>query len=310
MPAYGQDVTPTADGFLRSGRVADAGTREPLSEAIVEVPELGIRVISDQSGRVELGRLPAGEYRITAERIGYEILAGELPVPWNAEFLILLEEADVDDPQAPGRIVGRVMVEGGNGGLSDVDITVLGPTQVRTVSDPQGRFNLRDLEPGLSEIRFTRLGYAPRTATLIVHPGRSVDVSATMSTQPIELEAIKVTVRSSYLERNGFYRRTRSTWGSQFTRKNLDTIDPMFVSDLLWRVPGVRVRYGPNGAQAVGRRRCVLPVYLDGIPMVNWDLDQLPPEWLEAAEIFHGLGTPIQYGGGCGVVLIWTRRGP
>lgn len=48
---------PSVDGFLRIGRIADAETGEPVSDASVELPGIGLRAISDESGRVELGRL-------------------------------------------------------------------------------------------------------------------------------------------------------------------------------------------------------------------------------------------------------------
>ena len=38
-----------------------------------------------------------------------------------------------------------------------------------------------------------------------------------------------------------------------------------------------------------------------------WDFDSIPPEYLEAMEVYQGLGTPIQYGPACGVVLFWSR---
>ena len=65
------------------------------------------------------------------------------------------------------------------------------------MTDGRGRFSLTDLEPGLVQVQFTHLSYAPRMTTLIVHPGRTVEINASMSAQPIELEAIEVTVRSS-----------------------------------------------------------------------------------------------------------------
>jgi hypothetical protein len=302
--------------FAKSGQIGDTETGDALSGAIIEVPELGIRTTSDASGRFELIGLPEGRYSLRAERLGYEMLFGQLEVPGNPEFLVLLTPTIVDDPLAPGRVTGLVTEEGGNRGLSDVEIVVLGQTEARTISNGRGRFNLRDLEPGLAEIRFTRLGYAPRTATLIVQPGIAVELTATMFTQPIELEAIEVTVRSSYLERVGFYRRA-GRWGRQFTRQDLDDINPMFVSDLIRRVPGVRIRYGLNGAEAVNRRRtsmslgaCALTVYVDGVRQFSNDLEGFPPEWLEAAEVYTGPGVPIEYRffSACGVVLLWTQR--
>ena len=310
-----------ADGFLRSGQAEDSETRLPLSGAIVELPGLGIRMISDEAGRVDFGRLPIGLHRLTAERVGYDrINRGELPVPWDEDFLILLDRDPDYDPTAPGRIIGRVTEEGNrNRGVSDVDIMVLSPAGARTLSDGQGRFNLTDLEPGLVEVQFSHLGYTSRTTTVNVQPGGTVEVNAPMSAQPFELEPIEITVRSRYLDRNGFYRRARFYWGKQYTRADLEKINPTYLSDLFWRVPGVRVQYGLNGTRVrSGRSRtfsspggCVLPVYLDDVRMLDWDLDSMNPEILEAVEVYRGIATPIQYQMGltsCGVVLLWTRR--
>ena len=317
LRAMNQSIGLADDGFPRSGQVADAETRAPLSGAIVELPELGIRVISDELGRVDLGRLPSGRHRITAERVGYDgIRLGELPVPWSEDFLILLDRDPTYDPLAPGRILGRVTEEGRNRGVADVEVTVLGPARTGTVTDGRGRFDLRDLEPGLMEVQFTHLGYASHTTTLIVQAGRTVEINASMSAQPIELEPIEVTVRSAYLERNGFYQRSR-LWGKQFTRADLDEINPTYLSDILWRVPGVRVERRGFDAVAVSGRAsslslgsCILPVYVDGVRALDADLDQFPLAWIRAMEVYHGISTPIEYGfNSCGVVLIWTRRG-
>ena len=315
LRAMDQAVGLADDGFPRSGQVADAETRAPLSGAIVELPELGIRVISNELGRVDLGRLPTGRHRLTAARVGYDgIGVGELPVPWDEDFLILLDRDPTYDPLVPGRIVGRVTEEGRDRGVSDVEVTVLSPARAGTVTDGRGRFDLKDLEPGLIEVQFTHLGYASRTTTLIVQPGRTVEINASMSAQPIELEPIEVTVRSAYLERNGFYRRSR-LWGKQFTRTDLDQINPTYLSDVFWRIPGVTVERRGFDAVAVSGRvtslsfgSCVLPVYVDGVRSFDADIDRFPPEWIGAMEVYHGISTPIEYGfQSCGVVLIWTR---
>jgi hypothetical protein len=223
------------------------------------------------------------------------------------------------DPPAPGKIVGRVTEEGrSNRGISDVEVTLLGPGQPATVTNGGGRFELEDVEPGLVEIRFTHLGYAPRTTTLVVQSEKTVEVNVPMSTQPIELEGIEVTVRSAYLERNGFYRRARRGFGRQFTSADLDAINAVFLSDVLFRVPGVDVRYGRNGAQALNRRYrsfrnpdgCRMGVYLDNVPMRDFDLDMFSPWNLEAVEVYRGISTPVFYGGlsPCGVILLWSKR--
>ena len=320
----GPDVGP-ADEFLRVGWVADAETGEPIPEAIVDLPGIRLRAISDEAGRVELGRLRRGRYRIVTQRAGYQILAGELPVPWDTEFLVLLDRMALDDPRTLGRIFGRVTEEGSRDGLSDVDITILSPTSFRTLSDPRGRFTLTGLEPGPVELRFQRLGYAPLTTTLTVPAGKTVEVYVSMSFRPIELEPIVVRVGSGYLERSGFYRRARNAWGSRFTRHDIDLIDPHYVSDLLSRAPGVMVQQGLRGAEVVSRRRidtgdgtpCHLLPFLDGVPMFDWDFDLVLPSDIDGVEVYQGSSAPIQYRNiiepdgtyPCGVVLIWTQRG-
>jgi hypothetical protein len=242
------------------------------------------------------------------------VFAGLLPLRAAAQ-----DFEPTDDPPAPGRIVGRVTEEGRtNRGISDVEVTLLGPGRPSTLTNGGGWFDLKDLEPGRVEIRFAHLGYGSRTTTLIVQSGRTVEVNAPMSTQPIELEGIEVTVRSRYLERVGFYRRTLR-FGKQFTSADLDAMNAVYLSDVLFRVPGVTMRYGPNGAQAVNRRGrsfrnpygCTMPVYLDNVIMRGFDLDGFNPGSFDAVEIYRGLNTPVEYGGAfntCGVILLWTKR--
>ncbi len=320
----GADVALT-DEVLRIGRVADAETGEPVRDASVELPGVGLRVISNESGRVELGRLERGRYRIVAERAGYRTLEGELPVPWDAEFLFLLSRRSAPEPLGLGRIYGRVTDEGGVDGLSDVDVTVMIPTPARTLSNPQGRFALTGLQPNEVEVRFSRLGYAPRTTTVRLEPGKTMEVHVSMTTRPIELEPIVVTVGSGYLDRSGFFRRARYAGGSRFTGRDVERLQAQVVSDLVTRVPGVTVQIGQRGTEIVTRRRldtgdggpCYLRLYLDGIPMFDWDLDLVRPEDIDGLEVYQGLGAPAEYRNlvdpdgtfPCGVVLIWTRRG-
>ena len=320
LRAIGQtDRVDSDERFSKSGQIANTETGDALSSAIIQVPDLDILTTSDVSGWFELTGLPTGRYALRAEHVGYEVLEGQLEVPGNPKFLVLLTPAVVDDPLAPGRVIGLVTDEGGNRGLSDVDITVVGH-QARAFSNPTGRFDLRGLEPGLTEIRFTRLGYAPRTATLIVHPGRTLDLSATMFTEPIELEPIEVTVRSRLLEQNGFYRRALASLGRQFTRQNMEDLNSVVVSDVVRRVGGLQLLpdpQDPNRIYANSRRSssftlgaCRLPVYIDGVEQSDDDLNQIDLSQIEAMEVYDGVNMPVQYSSArnsCGVVLIWTR---
>jgi hypothetical protein len=308
-----------AQRFEKAGRVGDVADNRPLSGAVVELPELGVRSVSDAGGRFLLAGVPAGRYTVRAERLGYDPLVGTVEIPGNPDFVMLMTPAEVVDPFAAGQLVGRVM-EGGDRGLSSVDISVVGQERARTLSNQQGRFTLRDVEPGLLVVRFSRLGYAPRTATLVVQPGRTAEVSVTMAVQPIELEPVEVTIRSLDLERSGFYDRAARGFGTRFTPGDLERMQPVLLSDALrGRVPGVRVVQSIFGGQSylVGRRSgsfrlgdCVLPVWIDGVRSFDTDIDQISPGSIAAVEVYQGPGTPPQYGfDACGAVLLWTRRG-
>ena len=55
-------------------------------------------------------------------------------------------------------------------------------------------------------------------------------------------------------------------------------------------------------------RTSLLVVLLLGLSSSPVAFDRLPPEWTEAMEVYHGVGTPMEYGiNSCGVVLIWTQ---
>jgi hypothetical protein len=298
--------------------VGDVADNRPLSGAVVELLELGVRSVSDADGRLLLAGVPAGRYAVRAERLGYETLVGTLEVPGNRDFVMLMTPAEVVDAFAAGQLVGRV-VEGGDRGLPSVEISVVGQERARTLSNQQGRFTLRDVEPGLLVVRFSLLSYAPRTATLVVQPGRTAEVSVTMAVQPIELEPVEVTIRSLELERSGFYDRAARGFGTRFTPGDLERMQPVLLSDALrGRVPGVRVVQSVIGGQSylVGRGRsftrgdCVLPVWIDGVRSFDTDIDQISPGSIAAVEVYQGPGTPPQYGfDACGAVLLWTRRG-
>jgi hypothetical protein len=302
----------------KAGRVGDALTNRPLSDALVELPELGIRVLSDGEGRFALTDIPAGTHPIRAERLGYEPLVGTVVVPGDSRFVMLMTPAEFGDVDALGQIVGQVL-ERAERGLADVDVSVVGQDRARTLSNQQGRFTIRDVEPGVVVVRFARIGYAPRSATLVVQAGRTAEVAAIMVVQPIELEPIEVSIRSLDLEREGFYERAARGWGRHFTPSDLDRLQPTLLSDLLQgRVPGVRLSPLPLGGYALVNRRsstftrgsCNLAIYLDGVQLFEPDVDRIPMEWLMAAEVYTGAGTPIQYNPeGCGALLLWTRRG-
>jgi hypothetical protein len=320
--ATGRDTLP-GDEFHRVGRIADAETGGPIAHAVVSLPQIGLRVMADSAGFINLGRLRGGTYEVVATTVGHGRIEAELPSPWDSEFLLLMDREVPVESNRLGSVLGRVTDEGGVDGLANVEIEVNGSSARGTLTDPSGRFQLTDLDPGAIELTFSSLGFAERSVTVTIEPGRTVEVYVGLAPEAIELEPIEVLVGSSYLERSGFYRRARSAHGTQMTRREIEELDPQQTTDLFWRAPRVTVQRGPFGTRLASRRRvnvsggpCRLRVYLDGVPVHDFDPETIRPEDLAGVEVYEGPSVPIEYRGlvdpdgvsPCGVVLFWTRR--
>jgi hypothetical protein len=343
------DVTASGapDGDVRRGRVRHVSTGAPLGETLITVGDGEASALSDPQGFFLIVGLPPGEYPLRAERVGYESSEGRIQVPFEGDLLILMTPGEFEDPGAPGRIEGRVVGDQGDE-LRNVEVSVVGQPDARALTNGQGRFAIQGIQPGTLEVRFALLGHAQRSATLVVQPGLITEVNAALSTEVIEMAPIEVTVRSSYLERNGFYGRRRMGFGRFFDIRDIEEISPMMLSDVLRRVPGVRIGPGgrrgmdtvaqsrrsipwgldpnpgtifqpvPNAPQDLGQRGytpdsgCTLSVYVDGVPSFDSDLDWIPPSWLQAVEVYtSALSTPNLFWAGsptCGAVVVWTRR--
>jgi len=320
-----QSAPPPTDPFVRVGRVADADDGAPVPNVIIELPSLDLRRIADQWGRVDLGRLPRGNHRIVARRPGYADIEGQLPVPWDTEFLLFMFSDVEDESDDLGRVFGQVTDALTGRPLANVEVTLVADGEQRTLTNPDGRFSFAGVTPGSAEVRLSILGYQERSQELEVEAGRTVEVYAPLATQPIELDPIEVTVGSAYLERSGFYRRARGGAGYALSRRDLDRMNLLALSEVFRRVPGVFIERTRTGAQLVTRREagrdvpgpCQLRPYLDGSPLPEWDIDQVLPDAVEGVEVYQGLAAPIEYRNltnpdgtsPCGVVLIWTTRG-
>jgi len=298
--------------FFKRGRVGDAKTAVMLPQALVHVPALGVHALTDEQGRISLGRVEEGHYAVRAEALGYEPMGGTLIVPGYSEFVVLLQPLKWDNPRAPGRINGHVVDEAGVG-IADVEVRVLDQERARVITNQEGWFFLREVAVGVVTLEFSRLGYATRETMLIVQPDGSAQIDAVLSTDAIELDAIDVTVknRSAYLQRNGFYRRQQRGFGHQLTVDDF-VAEGATIGELIRQVRGVRVEEDIFRRQFVfGTRasaQCHFDSYVDGIKTRDGNVNWATPSQVEGIEIYQGMDVPAEYsrGGNCGVVLIWT----
>lgn len=190
-----------------------------------------------------------------------------------------------------------------------------------TQTDSTGSFGLSAARAGAYGLRAERVGYrTAATPAMELDAGDTLRVEFRLSTEAVLLGPVVVTGRPRRLTgalREFHERAERRAWGSFVTREEISRRNPVRTTDLLRTLPGVRLAPTRSGRHAVLLRGgCPARVYLDGIRvrLAGTSIDDLvrPPE-LEGIEVYPGeAGIPAQYGGlsggGCGAVLLWTRR--
>lgn len=202
---------------------------------------------------------------------------------------------------------------------------------VATQADVMGRFDLVAPGPGRYALRGSHLTAQPLiTEAVELAEGQVVELVLSLALQPIELDPLMVTVRPEYrpLVRNGFYDRARSGLGTFVTPEQIERVNPLRTTDLLRRIPGVRLEPHPQwGARWIvtmtrsgmfpgqisaggGGRRCLPRVIVDDVEMVDFDVDDLATQNVFALEVYRSpVQVPPQYGGpgyACGVIVVWT----
>lgn len=204
-------------------------------------------------------------------------------------------------------------------------------------SDEFGRvtFQVRRQVGGI-RIRAGRQGYELLNTPTLDLSGHDYFVLAVrLDVDAIPLAPLEVVARGRryFVERSpvleGFDHRQRLGMGTYFTREDIERIEPLHVTDLLRRVPGVSLVGGGLPSQQVlsmnraqfgrGGGSCPVQVFVDGMLVTRARagpiaVDELvTPQAVEGLEVYKGLSTvPAEFlneNAHCGVVAIWTRRG-
>ncbi|HUS63461.1 MAG TPA: carboxypeptidase regulatory-like domain-containing protein [Kofleriaceae bacterium] len=177
---HGVDITLRRGGHTLSGTVSDIGGG-PVAGALVRATSVGdgnvfhlfrapFSAMSGPDGRYEL-TLPDGAYLLEAMHIDYvsDSRTSELRGADRTQDFTLTPGAVVtgvvrmrgtDEPVAGATVTRRSEGAGGGGG-GGLDLAALGLSGATT--DAEGRFTLRGLGPGTSELSAFGPGYASRT---------------------------------------------------------------------------------------------------------------------------------------------------
>ena len=333
VPAGAQERLPEGNRATISGTVVDAVTRRPIEGVIVQINYMGYVIETNIAGRFTLLNIPVGNYQLSLSHPGYHPAVGDFAIMRSGEFETAMDPVVEGEDELMTGIVGVVSDEGG-GPINGASVRLRTGEQ-GTRTDARGRFALDELTPGLNIVEFTQLGYATRTETIEVIPGRVTNVRLSLSPDPVQLDPIEVTVerREIALQDAGYYNRLEEGFGEFIDRAEIENRGPQEMSDVFSRLPGVELFADPDnplekyvvlrgGRQASFSAgpygRCFPRVVLDGL-VINRGGDEpaqldrmLDPAAIAGVEVFStASGVPAQYGGvgsSCGVILIWTRR--
>lgn len=216
-------------------------------------------------------------------------------------------------------LTGRVVSGMTGGALADARV-LLKRSGRGSFTDSSGRFTIRDTPAGQDTLQVSLIGFAEEEVPLSLQPERTTRVTLMLSETVLRVEDITVEVPPS--ERDigklgGFWDRQKRGLGAFITPEEIEEANPQRASDLLRRVPGVRV-----GAYQFGRapvtisrssRGCAPTYWVDGVRRQDMHIDDMNRDDLLAIEVYRGASeTPARFkfgGRSCGTILIWTREG-
>lgn len=148
--------------------------------------------------------------------------------------------------------------------------------EATTITDADGRFELRDLRADTLHLIIRRIGHQPTSITLAPDRGVIVEFAATLVPNVLELGTIVIDGRTldRRLWTSGYYERAALGHGTYFGPEELGRHSSLETA--LRMVPSVRMSRAMDGrVMAFGRSGvgfCALSVYLDGI-LVRWAND-------------------------------------
>jgi hypothetical protein len=217
-------------------------------------------------------------------------------------------------------------------------LTEGGDSVTATITDEDGDFVIGSRDPGSFVLVASAFGYREtRAGVFELGEGGELDIEFRVVPQPMPLEEMIVALDRPALQhsliRNGFVRRLQRGLGRFITPYEIERSPAAATAELFRGIPGMVVNrpggglFSHMGEQVQMRGPtglCTPDIYLDGA-RVSYEafglmaLENLVPlDVVDAVEVYRRPAeVPIEYGGtqtsdgrggGCGVLVFWTKR--
>jgi Carboxypeptidase regulatory-like domain/TonB-dependent Receptor Plug Domain len=320
------------------GHVYDAATGAPMPSTLIaalwtvlsldghgvhrETQQLHAR--TNEDGWFAFCGLGAGDYQLRAENgarntgfIDFTLLPHDI-----ARMALILgadSAASTADTAARGsaRLAGTVTTKDGHP-IEGAQVVVDGSPASAT-TDPHGAFSLGGLLDGTRMVEARALGYAPVRVPVTPSRNELTSIAIVMDKRVETLQTVTVFGKESARMRDltGFAERSRRGFGRFVTRSQIEMAGPQTLCDLFRRVPGVTVTDGGGGMGCeliirgmASMSRCQPTVYLDNTKFggsVSELANSISPSDIMGIELYSSATEPVQFPGGCGSIVVWTR---
>jgi hypothetical protein len=317
-----------------AGVARDAATGEPLADATLTV---SWREFQISGGRIrsDIRRVPVrataggvfvvcgapsdAELSLRGEGSGGRA-SGEVYVRAPARGLLRQDVSLGDSLARASRLAGVVVDARAGRPLGEAGVAVLG-TSARGVTTGAGAFQLDGLPAGSWTLEARAIGYEPVRVPVVLAAGTEARARVPMPRYAPSLDRVVVMGQGSRRFRGmeGFLRRRERGYAGTFlSQAELEARRTLFASALIADARGLQVVPLANGYGGAlrGRGGCRVDVFVDGVLITNGadEFDRVVgPNEMLAAEVYpSGIDTPPEFvpprGGGCGAVVVWTKR--
>lgn len=299
------------------GMVVDTALR-PVPGALVYLASAGIFSVSDDTGWFTLTEIEIRLDTLHVRGRGFMPRSFSMDVPDSLRGTIDVGPVTLD----PGPLPTLALTATLRDTLRDQPVAgaqVMVNEHEVGETDTTGVFSATEIpvDWGINVVLVRRVGYAPLFHTFWVGElDTRRSLTGVMEHQAVELPHVVVEadrIIFSYRRMRDFWRRREQGWGRYFTREDIERRHPLRVSDMLRSIPFLSVSHVGATTEIQSTwsgRRCAPSIWIDGVRMVDWDLDALVhPQDVEAIEVYRGIGTPVEFAGlnDCGAIVIWTR---
>jgi hypothetical protein len=225
-------------------------------------------------------------------------------------------------PNASGQVVsgaisGRLVDGTTHAPVVGAEVYVLGLPRPE-ITDSNGGFLHRGLAPGTRLLQARRIGYVKTEWPIKVGEGEVVEVLLEVDPVPVVLTPEVIEGDASQLPTwfRGFEERRAIKRGQYVTREQIEQQNPSStLGDVLRMVNGLAMRCNRQGCSIRMTRwsNCTPEYFQDGLPVYATTAERYFAFDIYGVEIYGLSDVPIEFqrpGLKCGVIALWTRRGP